>query len=204
MYPIDLFKDRTPEAIGKFRKSAVMLLVVREDGVEKLVLEKRAMTMRSQPGDICLPGGGIDPGETPKEASIREVTEELNIREEDIDYIGPMDFFISPYGQIMYPFVARSRVSDFTPNPLEVDTVLKVPLDFFLHTKPLQYDMDIKPEIGEDFPYDLIQNGRQYQFTRGVFTQYFYKYEGHVIWGFTARVVKSFIDILKEEKNEKL
>ncbi len=204
MKPLEIFRDRVPEAIGKFRKSAVMIIIVEEDGVKKLVLEKRALTLLKQPGDICLPGGGIDPGETPREAAIRETREELGLSEEDIEVIGPMDFFISPYGQIMYPFVARTKVTDFFFSPFEVDSVLKVPLEFFMETEPMRYDMDVSPEIGDDFPYDLIQNGRQYKFSKGVSTQYFYKYEGHVIWGFTARVVKSFIDILREDRNEEL
>lgn len=204
MRPLEIFRDRVPEAIGKFRKSAVMIIIVNEDGVDKLVLEKRALTLAKQPGDICLPGGGIDPGETPREAAVRETREELGLTEDEIDVIGPMDFFISPYGQIMYPFVARTKVTEFFFSPFEVDSVLKVPLDFFIETEPMRYDMDVSPEIGDDFPYDLIQNGRQYKFSKGVSTQYFYKYQGHVIWGFTARVVKSFIDIIREEQHEEL
>lgn len=204
MRPLEIFRDRVPEAIGKFRKSAVMIIVVNEDGVDKLVLEKRALTLAKQPGDICLPGGGIDPGETPRDAAVRETREELGLTEDEIDVIGPMDFFISPYGQIMYPFVARTKVTEFFYSPFEVDSVLKVPLDFFIETEPMRYDMDVSPEIGDDFPYDLIQNGRQYKFSKGVSTQYFYKYQGHVIWGFTARVVKSFIDIIREEQHEEL
>lgn len=204
MRPLEIFRDRVPEAIGKFRKSAVMIIVVNEGGVDKLVLEKRALTLAKQPGDICLPGGGIDPGETPRDAAVRETREELGLTEDEIDVIGPMDFFISPYGQIMYPFVARTKVTEFFYSPFEVDSVLKVPLDFFIETEPMRYDMDVSPEIGDDFPYDLIQNGRQYKFSKGVSTQYFYKYQGHVIWGFTARVVKSFIDIIREEQHEEL
>ena len=84
MYNIDIFKNYNPKIIGKKREFSVMILIVEENGVQKIVLEKRALTLKSQPGDICLPGGSIDLRETEKEAAIRETIEELNIKSSDI------------------------------------------------------------------------------------------------------------------------
>jgi len=197
---IDIFKNRRPKALGKRREYSVMLLITEIEGEEHLVLEKRASTLKSQPGDICLPGGSIDPGESPLEASIRETMEELGVDKEEIELIGPMDYFISPYGQTMYPFVARVNRSDFQPNPDEVDRLIFVPLSFFEKKSPLIYEIDLTAKMGEDFPYHLIENGKAYPFRRAVNKQYFYKYGDIVIWGFTAQIVKSFIDLLKEEE----
>lgn len=177
-----------------------MLLITEIDGEDHLVLEKRASTLKSQPGDICLPGGSIDPGESPLEASIRETMEELGVDKEEIELIGPMDYFISPYGQTMYPFVARVNHTDFQPNPDEVDRLIFVPLSFFEKKSPLIYEIDLTAKMGEDFPYHLIENGKDYPFRKAVNKQYFYKYGDIVIWGFTAQIVKSFIDILKENE----
>lgn len=197
---IDMFKNRSPKALGKRREYSVMLLITEIDGEDHLVLEKRASTLKSQPGDICLPGGSIDPGESPLEASIRETMEELGVDKEEIELIGPMDYFISPYGQTMYPFVARVNHTDFQPNPDEVDRLIFVPLSFFEKKSPLIYEIDLTAKMGEDFPYHLIENGKDYPFRKAVNKQYFYKYGDIVIWGFTAQIVKSFIDILKENE----
>lgn len=200
MKSIDMFKNRIPKALGKRREYSVMLLITEIDGEDHLVLEKRASTLKSQPGDICLPGGSIDPGESPLEASIRETMEELGVDKEEIELIGPMDYFISPYGQTMYPFVARVNHTDFQPNPHEVDRLIFVPLSFFEKKSPLIYEIDLTAKMGEDFPYHLIENGKDYPFRKAVNKQYFYKYGDIVIWGFTAQIVKSFIDILKENE----
>jgi len=201
---IDMFKNRKPQVLGKRREYSVMLLIAEIEGEEHLVLEKRASTLKSQPGDICLPGGSIDPGESPVEASLRETMEELGVNKEEIELIGPMDYFISPYGQTMYPFVARISHADFQPNPDEVDRLILVPLSFFEKKSPLIYEIDMTAKMGEDFPYHLIENGKDYPFRKATNKQYFYKYGDIVIWGFTAQIVKSFIDLLKEEEHEEL
>lgn len=45
----------------------------------KILVEKRSMDKRSDPGKIAIPSGGVEAGETNEEAMIREVKEELNI-----------------------------------------------------------------------------------------------------------------------------
>ncbi len=180
-----------------------MILLFESQGEEYLVLEKRARTLKSQPGDICLPGGSMEKGETPRDAAIRETMEELGLQKEDIEVVGPMDYFISPYGQTMYPFVARTSALDFKPNPDEVDRIVLIPLSYFEEHLPLIYEIDLTAKMGDDFPFHLIENGKDYPFRRATSKQYFYKYDDIVVWGFTAQIVKSFIDILKEEKNEK-
>ena len=199
MKSIEIFKGRMPKLIGKRSEYSVMVLVINEDGEEKIILEKRAMSLKNQPGDICLPGGFIEKNETPEEAAIRETMEELLLKKEEIEVIGPMDYFISPYGQTMYPFVARTDRTAFEPSEDEVDHLIKIPLRFFLNHKPLIYEIDLTSKMGEDFPYHLIEQGKNYPFRRGKFKQYFYRYGEYVVWGFTAQIIKSFIDILRED-----
>jgi 8-oxo-dGTP pyrophosphatase MutT (NUDIX family) len=196
---VEIFRTRKPKIIGKRREYSVMLLLTEIDGELHLILEKRARTLKSQPGDICLPGGGIEAMETPLEAAIRETMEELRIKREEMEIIGPMDYFLSPYGQTMYPFVARTTRTEFEPSRDEVERLIFVPLSFFEEHVPLIYEIDLTAKLGEDFPYHLIENGKDYPFRRATNKQYFYKFGDTVIWGFTAQIVKSFIDILKEE-----
>jgi 8-oxo-dGTP pyrophosphatase MutT (NUDIX family) len=195
-----IFADRKGKIIGNYKKNSVMILLKEYKGELNIIFEVRALNLRHQPGDICLPGGKIEEDELPLEAAIRETKEELNLKDEDIEILGEMDYFVSPYGSIIYPFVAKVKKVEIEPNPGEVDHIFMVPLRYLIDNEPIHYDMNIGPSIKEDFPFHLIRGGRDYKFSNGRLEQYFYKYNEYVIWGFTARIVKAFIDILKENK----
>lgn len=192
-----ILKNRKVEPIGKYNKNAVTILLEGEEGREVIIFEKRAQGLKKQPGDICLPGGRIEHDEAAIETAKREVIEELNIKEENLDYIGAIDYFVSPYKTIIYPFVARLRPCKIKPNKDEVEKIIKVPLKFFMENEPMLYELEYGPYLKDDFPYELIEGGRGYKFSRGILEEYFYVYENDVIWGFTARIIKAFVDMLR-------
>ncbi|MCY6484639.1 CoA pyrophosphatase [Clostridium aestuarii] len=191
-----IFNDRKIKPIGEYRKSAVMVLLVEENNELYIVFEKRALTLKHQPGDISLPGGMIEKNETSREAAVRETIEELNVKKSDIEVIGQMDYFISPYSSIMYPFIGQLHTKDIKPNKDEVEHIFTVPLKFFLENQPACHKFKIKPHFQEDFPFELIYGGKNYKFSTKEYNQYFYKYKDYVIWGFTALIIKSFVDTL--------
>ncbi|EJP6471127.1 CoA pyrophosphatase [Clostridium sp. L74] len=195
------FQDRKAKPIGEFKRSSVMILLNKVGENINIIFEVRALTLKNQPGDVCLPGGKIEKGESPLEAALRETVEELNIDKEKIKIMGQMDYFISPYNFFMHPFVAMVEDAVIVPNKEEVDHIFEVPIEFFLENSPTCYEVDIVPSIKGDFPFSLIKNGKNYKFGKGTIPEYFYQYEGKVIWGFTALIVKNFIDIIKDEKN---
>lgn len=57
------------------RKRGVIGIMLRG---EKMLVIRRSMTVNA-PGKLCLPGGGIEAGETEQEALVREMQEELTI-----------------------------------------------------------------------------------------------------------------------------
>ncbi len=195
------FQDRKAKPIGEFKRSSVMILLNEVGENINIIFEVRALTLKNQPGDVCLPGGKIEKGESPLEAALRETVEELNIDKEKIKIMGQMDYFISPYNFFMHPFVATVEDAVIVPNKEEVDHIFEVPIEFFLENSPTCYEVDIVPSIKGDFPFSLIKNGKNYKFGKGTIPEYFYQYEGKVIWGFTALIVKNFIDIIRDEKN---
>ncbi len=198
MINLDRFKDRSPEPIGSLRKSAVMILVTGTPRGQFLILEKRALSLRSQPGDISLPGGRMEEGESPVRTAQRETCEELGIAMDDLEVIGPMDYYITHWGAIIHPFVARTQTDQFKPNPAEVDQLIFVPLELLMNQEPEIYSIKIQRTLDEDFPYDRIQGGRNYPFSEAVTSEYFYHFNGHNIWGVTARIIHQFIEILRE------
>ena len=190
----------TPKILGseKFSKYAVMVpLIEKEDGIHVL-LEVRSLELRRQPGEICFPGGRIDAEDIDEEeAAIRETVEELGISKEHISDVNPLDYMISPFGMIIYPFVGFIKnPTTIVPNPAEVGEIFTVPLSFFFNNEPEIYHIEFKAEPEENFPFDLIVGGENYNWrTRGL-EEYFYRYEGKVIWGLTARILSHFIEVI--------
>ena len=90
MPDLSIFRNRTPAVTGEHsvRNSAVMIPVMETPEGLHLLFEVRSEKLEHQPGDICFPGGGIEEGETPEEAALRELTERcLTERDSATDWI---------------------------------------------------------------------------------------------------------------------
>ena len=55
-----------------------------------LLFEVRSAKIDRQPGDICFPGGMLEPGETAAKAAVRETCEELLVEESSLELLGKM------------------------------------------------------------------------------------------------------------------
>ncbi|WP_249175463.1 NUDIX hydrolase [Clostridium tyrobutyricum] len=197
----NIFKNRKPGIIGNFKKASVMLLLTGKQNNPNIVFEVRSFKLSHQPGDICLPGGKIEKDEIPRQTAIRETMEELTLNREDIYFIGDMDYVVTPFNFIMFPFVSKlDENAKIVPSQAEVDHIFKVPLNFFMSTEPEMHELPIIQKSDKNFPYHLINGGKNYKFREGKVQDYFYKYKDYVIWGFTALVVKRFVDIIKDNR----
>ncbi|WP_026571903.1 MULTISPECIES: CoA pyrophosphatase [Sediminibacillus] len=193
-------QDHEPAVLGseEFAKFAVLLPLIEKEGELQVVFEVRSRTLRRQPGDICFPGGKIDPDDrSAKEAAIRETVEELGIKTEEITEIHPIDYMVSPFGMIVYPFTGfMDEKANISLNPQEVEEIFTVPLSFFLETKPVIHEVDMHIEPKEDFPFELVAGGKDYEWRPLKMEEYFYQYDDKVIWGLTARVIAHFASLL--------
>ena len=70
------------------RGASVLIPLVWKDGEPHLLFEVRAYDLKVQPGEVCFPGGRIEEGETPQDAVLREVSEELFVRKEQVRILG--------------------------------------------------------------------------------------------------------------------
>ncbi|WP_110113362.1 CoA pyrophosphatase [Bacillus sp. CGMCC 1.16541] len=194
-------KNHTPQLLGAetFKHFSVLVpLVEKADGLHVL-FEVRAFNMRRQPGEICFPGGKVD--ETDKDekyTAIRETMEELRITKEQIMHVQPLDYMISPFGTIIYPYVGvLHKVSSFTPNQAEVAEVFTVPLEHFKQTPPERYSVQYEGKPESTFPFHLIANGEEYNWQTRAMEEYFYYYKDKVIWGLTARILHHFLEVIE-------
>lgn len=177
------------------RKYAVIVPIIEKGNGLELLFEVRAKHMKRQPGEICFPGGKMDRTDpTPADAATRELCEEVGVSQEDVSLTGSLDRVISPFNQIIYPYVGMLHTTSFFPNEEEVHQLFSVPLSYFLTTEPDRHDVHLSVQTTPSFPYDSIPGGKNYPWSKGKIPEYFYYYKNYVIWGMTARIVKHFTD----------
>ena len=160
--------------------AAVLIPLYESSGRNHIVFIKRTELVSTHKGQYSFPGGVrelID--DSLLETALRESDEEIGLRSEDVEILGEMDdevtttsnFVMTPFvGYIPWPYV-------FTLNEWEVDSVLTVPLDFLLDDTCLT--LDTEELEGRTIP------------------SYSYDYQGHIIWGATARVLHKLLEIIK-------
>lgn len=195
-----IMKNKRAVPEGKYKVFGVLVPLIDRGEDCKVVLEIRASTLRKQPGEISLPGGRMEKGETPKKAAIRETSEELGIPKEAIEVFAPLDYLMTPFNYLIYPFIGMIKedyVNQIVGAPGEVDEVFTVPLDYFLETKPECYRMATTFQIPRGFPFELIPDGESYNWSTGTYSVCFYCYNDRIIWGITARILKNLALRLK-------
>ena len=89
------------------------------------------------------------------------------------------------------------------PSPAEVETVFTAPLSFFHHTPPQPWHYDLLPRVPEDFPYEAVGIPRDYAWARGRVDVPVWYWQGHAVWGMTARLTAQVVRALYDPKSEK-
>jgi 8-oxo-dGTP pyrophosphatase MutT (NUDIX family) len=103
------------------------------------LLTARAAKLRSHAGQLALPGGRVDPGETIEQAALRELFEELGIALDRTAIIGRLDDYQTRSGYLISPIVVWSPSSVATmPNRAEVEKVFRIPLSELLRPEALE------------------------------------------------------------------
>ncbi len=111
-----------------------------------LLLTKRAGTLRSHPGQWALPGGRLDAGESPEQAALRELAEEVGLDLGAEAVLGRLDDFETRSGFLMMPVVVwGGAATGLRANPAEVASMHRIPLTELLRTDaPL---LDVEPGL---------------------------------------------------------
>jgi len=116
---------------GDLRRAAVAVAIVEGPGGRAcFVITLRASTLRNHAGQYALPGGRMDDGETPEQAALRELHEEVGLRLAPEAVIGRLDDFATRSGFAITPVVTwGGRAADLAANPAEVASARAIPLD---------------------------------------------------------------------------
>lgn len=187
-----------PGLLGARHSYAVLCpLVERPDGLH-LLFEVRARNL-SQGGEVCFPGGRMEAGETPAQCALRETEEELSIPAAEVSLLGTPDFICNQMGFLLRPVLGLVSPAGFAalhPSPAEVAEAFTAPLSFFAETAPEPWRYELVPQVPEDFPYESVGIPRDYAWNHGWVDVPVWYWQGHAVWGMTARLVRDLIKSL--------
>lgn len=159
--------------------AAVLLLLYPKDGDYCVLLNKRSELVEHHKGEISFPGGAQDPEDKDlRDTALRETEEEMGIRRADVTILGELDevatrsrFRVRVFvGTIPYPY-------SFQPSAVEIDEVLEVPLTALRDASNLRVETRWEQS--------------------GPVSSYAYAYNGHLVFGATARILQQFLELLE-------
>lgn len=193
-------------------KAAILIPLCEIDNQTYVIFERRSKNIK-QGDEICFPGGKTEKTDIDfSYTALRETSEELGISMEKISILKELDTFITPFNSIIYSFLGYINIHNFSDlkiNSEEVQNLIFVPTDWLLNAEPEKYKIFLEShphtynEKGEKihtFPAKDLGLPSLYHesWSNGYREIISYKYENEVIWGFTATILKNFLDNYKE------
>jgi 8-oxo-dGTP pyrophosphatase MutT (NUDIX family) len=113
---------------------------------EALILTRRSEQLRDHAGQWALPGGRIEAGETPEQAALRELAEEVHLGLDPDAVLGRLDDYVTRSGFVITPVVVWAGAARaMTPNPAEVQSIHRIPIAEFLRTDAPMLDASVDP-----------------------------------------------------------
>ena len=160
------------------RIAAALLLVYDGPDGAAIPLTVRASGLTRHAGQISLPGGAAEPGETLAQTALREAQEEIGIDPSSVHVLGeltPVHVLVS--GFTLHPVVGVTHDRPvFRAAAGEVDEILEVTLDRLRDASHIRRGTRVREGIAVEYPYfDLL---------------------GHQVWGATAMVLGEFICLI--------
>lgn len=126
------FTRENPEGLAPgLKRAAVAIVLTRGEasGETAFLLTRRVDGLRAHSAQWALPGGRCDAGETPLQAALRELEEELGLGLDGDAVLGLLDDYPTRSGYLVTPVVVWAAGGTILPNPQEVASVHAIALD---------------------------------------------------------------------------
>ena len=161
------------------QKHAAVLIPIVAVPEPTLIFTVRSENLPSHKGQISFPGGSLDEDESAKDAALREACEEIGLDPDLVRVVGELDSFPTfVSGYVVTPFVGWiDEAPELKRNPGEVAEILHVPISHL--AEEIRYEPGFEHE-GRTYPTEA------------------WIWEGHVIWGVAARIIRQFLERLAE------
>ncbi len=173
-------RDDGGKAPGELRRAAVLvpILLHAAPRAPAVLLTLRAAALSSHAGQVALPGGRIEPGETPEAAAVREAAEEVGLDPRLPAIIGRLPEYSTGSGFHVTPVVALlGPPLNVAPDPAEVAEIFEYDLAQLLD--PALPEARSIHSRGRDRPYWVWPHKR------------------HLIWGTTAAILRELALVLR-------
>jgi 8-oxo-dGTP pyrophosphatase MutT (NUDIX family) len=163
------------------RPAAALLLLFPVEGRAVILLTKRSPHLPAHAGQVSLPGGAVDPGESIEDAALREAEEEVGLAPSEVGLVGRLTpLHIPVSGFVLHPVVGVAAARPpMRPEPGEVDRIIEAPVAHVLD--PARHHR-VQRAIGA------------YEFEMPYFDL-----DGEQVWGATAMVLAEFAAVLGVE-----
>jgi 8-oxo-dGTP pyrophosphatase MutT (NUDIX family) len=168
---------------GTRTQAAVLVPLFQKGGRYHVLFTKRTDRVKHHKGEISFPGGVADEGDEDVEATaLRETFEEIGLPEKHVEILGKLDDAITiSSAHLITPVVAEIAYPyRFSINEEEIEELIEIPLEAFLDENRWKEETYL--------------NGDKKVLS------YRLEYEGRIIWGATARIMRQFLDILFEDQ----
>jgi 8-oxo-dGTP pyrophosphatase MutT (NUDIX family) len=163
-----------PSVTADLRAAAVLIPLLDRPAGMSLLLLQRTQHLTHHPGQVSLPGGGIEAVDTGAlDAALRETEEEIGIVRRNIEVVGELEAIVTGTGFHITPLVGFVPPdASLTLDRYEVERAFEVPLDIVLHER--NYERRTRRIRDADVSYYVLN------------------YNEHVIWGATAQILVNF------------
>ncbi|WP_423739365.1 NUDIX hydrolase [Deinococcus koreensis] len=165
-------RQRQTLHLPSYRRAAVLVGLTREPD-PRLLLTVRSPDLPTHQGQISFPGGSLEAQETPVQAALREAWEEVGLEPARVRVLGELDDVFTPIGFHVTPVLARLPAEPQLQLSGEVAEILLPPLSDLRSLVPT-------------LERRTLPDGQQVQLYR-------YPWQGHDIWGMTARVIHDLL-----------